>query len=599
MLRRNLELASVLCLMLGVGAQAWAGPNYYHKVAVHVVPHGVNCKSLPGFARCSDMTTSYAGTGDIDVVPVFFDLKECLAAEFGLTWPPEWGTCAYVSCIEGVAVGGIVNPGDAVVTAWHDCRTDWSISPGYGWLDATGPGRLSLVPSPKTNWIGVVNCGAPRERGYDWPAAIFSAGVGGIAGDDPCEPPARPVQLALTDGRGEACVHPGDTLTYKITYDNSENQATVRNAFLVVGTDPRRTEILSGSAGMTHAPGSGDVVWSLPAIAPAEIGSREVVVRVRASAESTLSTISRLAGDRTPLAADTVSSRVCPPELGLIQLAIADDLGGGCARPRGRIAYTIRYGNPNTIAVHGARLVYDLPQAADLVSKSIGGIYDRKSRKVTWALGHLEPGRSDSVKVVVKVKAAAGEALESTCRLMADEPVETSAAGSAVVCSKASGSAKLKVAIHVMEHAPGPMKAPVFTRLDQLVTSYPGTGEIDFIPVIYDLDGYLRLEFGLTWPEEWGSCQFAVAAGDIWAGGLAEPGEGIAIAWRSCQHTWSVSTGCGRLVATGPGRICPTSNPVYRRIGAVNCASPEAAFDSAQGVYCAGIGGAPGDHPRK
>jgi hypothetical protein len=585
--------------MLGVGERCWAGPNYYHKVALHVVPHGVDCKSLPAFARCADITTSYAGTGDIDVVPVFFDLKECLALEFGLTWPPEWGTCAYVSCIEGVAVGGIVNPGDALATAWHDCRTDWSISPGYGWIDATGPGRLSLVPSPKTNWIGVVNCGAPSVRGYDWPAAIFSAGVGGIAGDDPCEPSARPVKLTLTNGRGERCVHPGDTLTYKITYDNSENQSAVRNASLVFATDPRHAEILSASPGMRRSPGNSDIVWPSAAIGPAETGSIEVVLRVRASAESTLSTISRLAGDRTPLAADTVSSRVCPPELRVLQLAIADDLAGACARPRGRIAYIIRYGNPNSVPVHGASLIYDLPRAADLVSKSAGGIYDRESRKVTWAPGYLEPGRSDSVKVVVKVKAGPGETVQSTCALTADEAVEASASGSAVVCSKASGSAKVKVAIHVMAHSPGPMKAPVFTRPSQLVSSYPGTGEIEFIPVIYDLDGYLRLEFGLTWPEEWGSCQFTVAAGDIWAGGITESGEGIMIGWGSCQHTWSVSAGSGRLVATGPGRICPTPNPMSKRLGAMNCASPEAAFDSAQGVCCAGIGGAPGDPPRK
>jgi hypothetical protein len=458
---------------------------------------------------------------------------------------------------------------------------------------------VSLVPDPRTNWIGVVNCGEPAERGYDWPAAIFSAGVGGLAGDNPCEPPAKPVKLTLANGRGEGCVHPGDTLTYRITYDNSANQSAVWNAFLVLGTDARCTEILSASPGMKRDPANSDIVWSLVTIGPAETGSKEVVLRVTASAESTFSTTCRLAADRTPLSTDKVSSIVCPQELPLLQLAIADDLGGACARPRGRIAYTLRYGNPDTVPVHGASLIYDLPQAVDLVSKPAGGTYDRDSRKITWSLGYLEPGRLDSVEVVVKVKGRPGEVVESTCRLKADELVETSASGSAVVCSKAPGSSKVKIAVHVMAHAPGPTKAPVFTKSGQIVPSYPGTGEIDFIPVIYNLDGYLRLEFGLTWPEEWGSCQFTVSAGDIWAGGITEPGEGIMIGWGSCQRTWSVSAGYGRLVATGPGRICPIPNPTSRRLGTVNCASPEAAFDSAQGVYCAGVGGAPGDRPQK
>ena len=576
--------------MLGVAAPSSAGPNSYHKVAVHVIPHGVNCKSLPGFARCSDIRTSYAGTGDIDVVPVFFDLKGCLVAEFGLTWPAEWGSCAYVSCIEGVAVGGIVSPGDGVATAWQECRNDWSISPGYGWLDATGPGRVSLVPNPKTNWIGVVDCGEPAKRGYDWPAATFSAGVGGLAGEDPCASLAEPVKLALTNGLVGECAHPGDTLTCRISYDNSLNQAAVWNAVLVFEADARRTEFLSASPGMKRDPRNGDVIWSIATIGPGETGFREVVLRVRSSAESTFSASCRLAGDRTPLGADTVSSSVCPPELRLLQLVIADGLAGGCARSGDRISYTIRYGNPNPVPVHGASLTYLLPQAADLVSKTAGGTQDRRSREITWAIGNLEPGQFDSVEVVVRVKAGPGEIVESTCRLKADEPVETSLSGSTGVCGKAAANANLKVAIHVMAHTPGPRKVPVFGSSDKLTSSYAGTGELDFVPVFYDLTGYQRLEFGLTWPAEWGSCQFTTSSGDIRAGGIIEPGDGMILGWGSCQRTWSLSAGCGRLVATGPGTICPVPNPMSKRLGVVNCASPEAGFDPAQGTFCATLG---------
>ncbi|HVP58260.1 MAG TPA: hypothetical protein VMU02_09185 [bacterium] len=593
-MHRKLFALAVGTILLTGAAHCWAGPNYYHKAAVHVIPHGVTCKTLPTVASCSDIRTTYAGTGDIDVVPVFFDLKGCLVVEFGLAWPAEWGTCAYFSCIEGLTVGGIVNPGDAIATAWPDCRSDWSISPGYGWILATGPGKVSLVPDPKTNWIGVVNCGEPSQRGYDWPAATFSAGVGGISGDDACESPTQPVKLTITSSVGDRCANPGDSLTVKVAYDNGGSQSTVSNAVLVVEPDPRHSEFVSASPGVRRDARNGDLVWSVASIGPSETGSREAVFRVKASAESTLVMIARLAGDRTPLSADTLRSIVCTPKLQLLQLAISNDLGGACVRPGGRIIHTLKYGNPNTVPVHGAVLTCELPRIADLVSKPSGAVYNSEAHKLTWALGYLEPGRIDSVKVTSTVKGAPGEVAETVSSLRADEPVEAYASSSTAVCGKPSGNSRLKVAIHIMPHTSGSPKVPVVTRSSQINSVFPGTGEIDFVPVFYYLDGYQRLELGLTWPQEWGSCQFTASAGEIRAGGISEPGDGIMLAWGSCQRTWSVSVGSGRLVATGPGRICPVPNPMSKRLGAVNCASPEAGFDAAQAAYCAGVGGAPG-----
>jgi hypothetical protein len=341
---------------------------------------------------------------------------------------------------------------------------------------------------------------------------------------------------------------------------------------------------------------NGDIVWSTTTIGPGKAGSRQVRLRVKASAESTMSTIARLAADRMPLSADTVRTTLCPRELSLLQLAVTDGLGGACARPGDKIAYTLRYGNPNTVCVHGTSLIFELPRATDFLSAP-GGAYDRTSRSITWNIGDLEPGRADSVTVAVRVKAGPGEALESTLRLTAQEPVEHSVQGSTATCGVPAGNASLKVAIHVVPHGPVSRKLPVITACDQVVSSYPGTGEIDFFPVFYDLRGYRKLEFGITWPEAWGSCQFTVAGGEIWAGEIAEPGGDISIGWGSCQHTWSLVAGYGRLSTAGPGRICPVPNQRSQRLGAANCNPEQPGFDSAQGVYCAGIGGEAGDRP--
>jgi hypothetical protein len=163
-----------------------AGANPEHKIAIHVVAHGLACKTLPTFTECSQITTTYAGTGDIDVVPVFFNLSEYLAVEFGLTWPAEWGSCAYTTCTSTLDVGSITNPGDGMASAWTTCQTGWYVCPGYGWLNATGAGRVSIVPNPATEDYGVVDCADSPGPYQDLPDTAFAAGVGGVSGDNPC-----------------------------------------------------------------------------------------------------------------------------------------------------------------------------------------------------------------------------------------------------------------------------------------------------------------------------------------------------------------------------------------------------------------------------
>jgi hypothetical protein len=175
-------------LVAGLCGSALAGANDQVKLAIHAKAHPTSCTvNYPNFTHCSQITSTYPGSGDVDILPVFFDLKEYTVTEFGLEWPPAWGSMSWVRCRGTVAVGTVIRSGDGTAIAWSGCQRGWSIVPGYGWLAANTPGVIRPVPNPATDEYGVVDCEPSPGPYQDFPAAEpCGAGIGGAVGDDPC-----------------------------------------------------------------------------------------------------------------------------------------------------------------------------------------------------------------------------------------------------------------------------------------------------------------------------------------------------------------------------------------------------------------------------
>jgi hypothetical protein len=188
----NRALVVTAVVMFGVTGVITAGSNSDHKVAIHVLSHeDRTCTSnFPDFVTCGDVTQTFAGCGDIDVFPVFFDLVAVTSLDYGLTWPISWGSCVFTVCAGDLRIGDIVSPGDGIAHAWIDCQYEWAITPGYAWLYADGPGKICPVANPTTGDLTVVDC----DRETDQPMETFCAGVCGKPGDDPCggSPPEDP-----------------------------------------------------------------------------------------------------------------------------------------------------------------------------------------------------------------------------------------------------------------------------------------------------------------------------------------------------------------------------------------------------------------------
>ena len=156
-------------------------------MAIHVKAHPTSCTAnYPSFTHCSQIVPTYDGGGDVDVLPVFFELREYLGLEFGLDWPWAWGSISWVRCKGDIAVGEMAFPGDGTAMVWTSCQSSWSVVPGFGWLTTSGSGVVSAVPNPATGAYGVIDC-TEDEPVYDYPLGQpYNAGIGGAAGDDPC-----------------------------------------------------------------------------------------------------------------------------------------------------------------------------------------------------------------------------------------------------------------------------------------------------------------------------------------------------------------------------------------------------------------------------
>jgi hypothetical protein len=198
---RWLTASCLILSLVALGANAFAGANFAHKLAVHVKAHPTSCtKGYPTFTDCTQIISTWPELGDVNVMPVFYDLVGYSLNETGLTWPEaSWGSGSWVRCMGDVAIGTISHsvdagfPSDVSGTSitWSTCQTSVGSAPGYCRLTAFDPGMVCPEPNPATGDYGVADCSPEPGPYYDRPIHVHCAGVGGMIGDDPCRPVSR------------------------------------------------------------------------------------------------------------------------------------------------------------------------------------------------------------------------------------------------------------------------------------------------------------------------------------------------------------------------------------------------------------------------
>jgi len=159
----------------------------------------------------------------------------------------------------------------------------------------------------------------------------------------------------------------------------------------------------------------------------------------------------------------------------------------------------------------------------------------------------------------------------------------------------AGNNPDFKVAVHVLPHDPDRScqdRMPEISSVDDIQTTYPGCGEIDFFPVFYGLNEYQGIEYAVTWPGS-SSCVF-VACSYGHMGEIIWPGDWISHVWDECMPGPIAIPGWGRIVVEEPGRICVVNGGASNSITVGDC---NAVLDHTTASYCAGVCGAQGDKP--
>ena len=163
--------------------------------------------------------------------------------------------------------------------------------------------------------------------------------------------------------------------------------------------------------------------------------------------------------------------------------------------------------------------------------------------------------------------------------------------------AQAGGNLSYKIALHVVPHQARTCETnqPAITDCSAINTTYQGCSDFDVFPVFFDLVEAQRIEYAITWPQEWGECVFTPCAGDIITGEIGSPGEGIAHEWTECHQAQIVVTGYAWFSTTvTPGQLVPTVNPATGFLGVTDCSGDR---DFAIGLAASGVCGIPGENP--
>jgi uncharacterized repeat protein (TIGR01451 family) len=252
---------------------------------------------------------------------------------------------------------------------------------------------------PTTTAVEVVAVAAKVYK----PLRVSKTVIAGATGGSPTTP---------------ASAQAGDELTYRITFDNRDNNHPVQNVRLTDNLPPQVDLVRATGAGLygRYEPLTHAYTWSYPRLVPGESNSVDIVVRLDTDVAggATITNTATAESDQTPAARAGVDIKVAAyAPLRLEKTLVGGAVGQRDSRGRpyvdagGTITYALSFSNPSTNkAVTQVSLVDTLPREVSFV-RAAGdrdfGSYDSATHTYTWRYASLAPGLQQTLNLVVRV----------------------------------------------------------------------------------------------------------------------------------------------------------------------------------------------------
>lgn len=167
-------------------------------------------------------------------------------------------------------------------------------------------------------------------------------------------------------------------------------------------------------------------------------------------------------------------------------------------------------------------------------------------------------------------------------------------AGVLVLASGAVGSPtpdnqNLKVVLHVEAHDARSCSKnmPTITSRSDFARMWDTYMDVDIFLVVFSYDSLTNVQFGLEWPQEWGSA-FTYHCGDLAIGGIENSGDWLSLAWQTCQRNdvrpqyWPVAWTW--LSPTSDGEVAISSQYLITVDCAFQETDPESIFNAGLNV---------------
>jgi hypothetical protein len=176
------------------------------------------------------------------------------------------------------------------------------------------------------------------------------------------------------------------------------------------------------------------------------------------------------------------------------------------------------------------------------------------------------------------------------------------AVGFESVCGATVANQTSKFVLHIEQHAARSCAEgmPSIGTRDDLERVHDTCEDIDVFFVIFGFDSLRGVQYGLVWPEGWGSASTTHCA-DFAVGSIVNPGDGMAMTWSGCQLAGAVPAfwpvAWSWLLPASEGQIQISNNPATDALTVSSCSFEEAEPES---VFFAGVNtdpyeGPPGD----